>query len=178
MAIREKKILITGLPGTGKTTLIIRLADKLKGFQVAGFFTEEIREGGKRMGFRLQSFGGQKGLLSHVGVRGPYRVGKYGVDVAGFEKFLELIPFQDARTKLIIIDEIGKMECLSPKFRKLVTEILDSAQWLIATIALKGSGFISGIKARPDVQVIEMTEKNRDMLLDEILNALHFISTG
>jgi nucleoside-triphosphatase len=177
MARGIKKVLITGLPGVGKTTLIIKLAEELKGLQPVGFYTEEIREAGVRKGFELQSFDGQKGLLSHVDVKSRHRVGKYGVDVSGFEKFLSSVPFGAQKTKLIIIDEIGKMECMSVKFRKLMAEILDSEKLLIATVALKGSGFIAEIKARPDVRLFEITEKNRNSLLAEIGKMLNFAST-
>jgi nucleoside-triphosphatase len=172
----KKKILITGLPGVGKTTLILKLAKNLKNLQPVGFCTEEIREAGVRRGFELQSFDGQKGLLSHVDAKSRCRVGKYGVDVPGFEQFLSFVPFNAPKTKLIIIDEIGKMECLSPKFRKLMAEILDSDKLLIATIALRGSGFIAEIKARPDVELLEITEKNRNNLVVEIPKSLNFAS--
>jgi len=164
----RKKILITGLPGVGKTTLILKLAEQLRDLQPVGFYTEEIREGGVRKGFGLQSFDGRKGLLSHVDAKSRHRVGKYGVDVSGLERFIESIPFHAPETKLIIIDEIGTMECLSSEFRKLIDEILDSDKLLIATIALRGSSFIARIRARPDVHLFEITEKNRNNLLAEI----------
>jgi nucleoside-triphosphatase len=174
MALKKANLLVTGLPGTGKTTLIINLAERLKELRPAGFYTEEIREGGTRKGFELRSFDGKKGLLSHVDVRSRRRVGKYGVDVSGFERFLESIPFGAPKTELVIIDEIGRMECLSSKFRNLAVEILDSEKPLIATVALKGSGLIAEIKARPDIQLFEITRQNRDGLLAEILRGLDF----
>lgn len=168
MGPQKRKILITGLPGTGKTTLIVKLAQELKALQPVGFFTEEIREGRVRLGFELQSLDGKKGLLSHVRWKSPHRVGKYGVDVPGFEEFLTSIPFDKPESKLIVIDEIGKMECLSLKFRNILETLLHSDKHLIATIALKGSGLIAAIKARPDVGLFEITEKNRDSLLIRI----------
>jgi nucleoside-triphosphatase len=177
-AQRKKNILVTGLPGVGKTTLIIKLAQKLRDLRPVGFYTEEIRDEGTRKGFEIQCFDGQKGLLSHIDLKGPHRVGKYGVDVRGFERFLYSIPFSVPETGLVIIDEIGRMECLSSKFRKLIAEILGSEKMLIASIALKGSGLIAEIKARPDVQVYEITEKNRDDLLAEILQKLDFRFAG
>ncbi len=172
MSPAKKNILLTGLPGVGKTTLIRRLSDELKNLHPAGFYTEEIREESVRKGFELISLDGKKGLLSHVEIKSPYRVGKYKVDVKGFEGFLDSIAFFAPGTKLIIIDEIGKMECLSPEFKRLIKEILDSEKMIIATIAFKGSGLIEEIKKRNDVRLFEITEKNRDSLLSEILSYL------
>jgi len=164
----KKNLLITGLPGVGKTTLIKKLSETLKSFQPVGFYTEEIREGGERKGFELISLEGKRGLLSHKEIRSPCKVGQYKVDIKGFEDFLGSVPFSNPSTRLIIIDEIGKMECLSLRFQEILREILDSEKWVIATIALKGSGLIAEIKARKDVQLFEITKGNRDSLLKEI----------
>jgi len=170
MSPAKKNILLTGLPGIGKTTLIRRISEELKNLHPAGFYTEEIREEGIRKGFELISLDGKKGLLSHVDIKSPNRVGKYRIDVKGFEGFLDSIAFFASNTQLIIIDEIGKMECLSPKFKKLIEEILDSKKMVIATIAFKGIGFINEIKKRNDAKLFEITERNRDSLLSEILS--------
>jgi nucleoside-triphosphatase len=165
----KKNLLVTGLPGVGKTTLIKKLSEALKDFRPVGFYTEEIRERGERKGFELISLEGKKGLLSHKDIRSPYQVGQYKVDIKGFEEFLDSISFFNPLTRLIIIDEIGKMECLSDQFKKLLKEILDPKKRVIATIALKGSGLIAEIKERKDVQCFEITKKNRDSLFSEIL---------
>jgi nucleoside-triphosphatase THEP1 len=51
-------------------------------------------------------------------------------------------------------------------------EILDSEKWVIATIAVKGSGIIEAIKKRKDVKVFEITQRNRDSLLSDILTEI------
>lgn len=94
--MRVKNFLITGAPGAGKTTLIKKLADGLRHLNPAGFYTSEIREGGVRRGFALASFDkntDERGVLSHVDFKGPYRVGKYGVDVEGLETFISGLSF-------------------------------------------------------------------------------------
>ncbi len=169
MGLAKKNILITGIPGVGKTTLIRKLTEALKSFHPIGFYTEEIREEGGRKGFELISLGGKRGLLSHEQVESPYRVGRYRVDMKGFEGLLSSISFLNPLTRLIIIDEIGKMECFSDQFKKLLEEVLDSEKWVIATIALKGSGPIERVKKRKDIRLFEMTQKNRDTLFSEIL---------
>ena len=172
LVLVKKNLLITGLPGVGKTTLIKKLSELLQNLHPVGFFTEEIREEGVRKGFELISLNGRRGILSHKNIRTPFRVGEYKVDIKSLEDFLGSISFFNTLTRLIIIDEIGKMECFSDQFKKLLKEILDSEKWVIGTIASKGSGFIAEIKGRKDVKIFEITKKNRDFLFLEILKEM------
>lgn len=151
-------ILITGFPGCGKTTLIRSLLPDLSPFSPAGFYTEDIREGKTRVGFRCVSLDGRTILLSHSGSSSRFRVGKYGVDIDAFESFLGTIGFDDAG--LVVIDEIGKMECMSRRFCQLVESILSLDKCLLATIAAKGTPFIEAIKQRNDVLVYLLDRKN------------------
>ena len=168
LSLVKKNLLITGLPGVGKTTLIKKISEALRDLHPVGFYTEEIKEEGVRKGFELISLEGKKGLLSHKNIRSPHTVGSYKVDIKGFEDFLGSISFLNPSNCLIIIDEIGKMECLSDRFKKILKEILDSGKWVITTIALKGSGLIAEVKERKDIRLFEITKKNRDFLLKEI----------
>jgi nucleoside-triphosphatase len=129
-------ILITGLPGVGKTTLIRELAKRLAEYDPAGFYTEEIRDAqGTREGFRLVTLCGRRLVLSHIRHPGPDRVSRYGVDVPGFEQLLAELDLRHTQSRLIVIDEIGKMECLSRRFRDDMTALLNQPKMLIATIA-------------------------------------------
>jgi nucleoside-triphosphatase len=166
-------ILITGLPGVGKTTLIRELTKRLTEFNPAGFYTEEIRnEQGIREGFRLMTLCGSQLVLSHVQQPGPYRVSRYGVDVVGFERLLEELDLRRLPAPLIVIDEIGKMECFSRRFVDVVTLLLDGPKTLVATIAMKGEGFIQRVKQRPDCRLVAVTRENRDRLPDEFASEL------
>ncbi len=168
----RKRIIITGAPGVGKTTLIRKVAAAQADLNPVGFYTAEIREKGERKGFELIALDGRRGLLSHVDIRSPYRVGKYGVDVDAFEAFLEAIDLLNLAHGVVIIDEIGKMECLSTKFRTTVGRLFESDKTIIATIALRGGGMIEDIKHRPDVALFEVTFHNRDTIAVEILGAM------
>ena len=165
-------LLITGPPGIGKTTLIKALAEALKDRQPVGFYTSEVREHGVRKGFELVSLTRKRGMLAHIEIDSPYRIGKYRVDIDGFDDFLDGINFATPGPSLVIIDEIGKMECLSARFRDILTEILDSDRQLIATIAIKGTDLIEQIKHRDDVALFEITRRNRTRLVAEILNSV------
>ena len=161
-------VLLTGLPGVGKTTLIRELAKRLADYHPAGFYTEEIREQGPRKGFRLVSLDGRQLTLAHSGLKGPHRVGRYGVDVDRFERLLPELNLRRSPSQVIIIDEVGKMECLSRRFTEEVRSLLDSSKTVIATIALKGDGFIRQVKQRSDCHLITVTVENRNGLADSI----------
>lgn len=170
---RRDNILITGLPGSGKTTLFRQLVDKFQHVNPVGFYTAEIRKGGSRRGFRLCSLDGLSGTLAHVDLRTGYRVGKYGVDVSGLEAFLEKLPFSTLETGLVMIDEIGKMECLSDRFTEFIKGVVDSDRRLVATIAHKGVGLIAEFKKRPDVRLFELTRQNQDSLFEHVVKMIN-----
>lgn len=115
---------------------------------------------------------GSQQILSHVDHPGPFRVGRYKVDVAGFERLLNEMDLPHVLTRVIILDEIGKMECLSKRFTDDVTALLDSPKTVIVTIALKGSGFIQQIKHRPDCRLITVTVANRNSLAESLFAEL------
>jgi nucleoside-triphosphatase len=168
----KKNFLVTGLPGTGKTTLIRKVLEKLHPeASISGFFTAEIRHAGERVGFAINTLDGGSGVLSHIRFGGGARVGRYGVDVPGFERLV--LPLLEAgRAGLYVIDEIGKMECFSRAFCDSMRALLDSETPVLGTVALKGGGFIAEVRARSDVTFFEVTMKNREHLVLEILQAL------
>jgi nucleoside-triphosphatase len=170
LPVIRKNILITGPPGCGKTTLIRDIAHRLDHLHPAGFFTAEIRSGGVRQGFELLGLNGKSGLLAHAGIRSPHRVGKYGVDIPAFEAFLDDLSLPESPPGLIIIDEIGKMECMSEKFRLMTGEIFSSEVACVATIAKKGDRFIESIKLRGDCILISVTRENRQALPGYIIS--------
>src|SRR3990172_8881593 len=161
-------IVITGLPGVGKTTLIKKLCMIFKEFNPAGVFTSEILENGERVGFEVENLSGDKRILAHINLKSKCSVGKYKIDIKGFEDFLQNIMLKEKKTGLYIIDEICKMECESKKFSKLITDLLNSDKPLIVTIPDKGTTLINEIKKRDDVRIFELTSGNRELKLKEL----------
>jgi nucleoside-triphosphatase len=107
------RLLIEARPGAGKTTAISRLAGLLDdhGVGLSGFLTREMRSGGRRVGFEIETFAGERGVLAHVDLPGPPRVGRYGVDLKEFER--RALPALENSASVILMDELGKMELAS-----------------------------------------------------------------
>lgn len=161
-------ILITGLPGSGKTTLLKRICVVFKEFNPVGFVTSEITEDGNKAGYEVANLFGESRVIASTKIKSKVSVGKFKVDIKGFEDFIEKTFSRDKKTGLYVVDEIGKLECESKKFSKLIIDLLNNNRPLIATIADKGTGLISEIKKREDVRIFEVNEQNRDLRLKEL----------
>lgn len=162
-------LLLTGHPGVGKTTVIRRIAASLAGWRVGGFFTEEIRESGQRQGFRAVTFDGFEKVIAHLTIHSPYRVGKYRVDMPVIDQLADLTLGLRPQVDCYLVDEIGKMECFSQRFIAAMRRLLASHCFVVATIALRGGGFIAEVKQRTDVEQWEVTLKNREELPERAL---------
>lgn len=147
--------------------------------KVTGFYTKEIRENNIRRGFSWTRLDGPTGVLAHVNIKSPYKVGRYGVDISGFEK--SVVPILDidcSDAELFVIDEIGKMECFSKKFVAAVHRLFTFDKSVLATVARKGGGLISEVKNFPDVKLFNLTAQNRDKTIAEVLQILLFLKKG
>lgn len=168
-----KNLLLSGPPRCGKTTVIMEVVKRLSRSNCGGFYTDEIKESGRRTGFSIHTLDGGKGTLSHVNIKGPPRVGRYGVNVADLERIGVPALMDAVRNRgLVIIDEIGKMELFSEKFREAVLLSLDSPVPVLGTIMESGNSFADAIKRRRDVTLIQVTTENRDSLPDRLVSII------
>ena len=163
-----KTILLTGRPRVGKTTIIKDAVKKLPG-QAGGFYTEEMKERGRRQGFKIVTLDGQEGILAHVNIKSPMRVSQYGVNLADLEDIgAAAIREAISQKDYVVIDEIGKMELFSKAFRDAVWAALHSDKPVLGTITLRPHPWADSIKTLPQVTIIEVTEANRDQIARQI----------
>jgi nucleoside-triphosphatase len=161
----KKNILFTGPPRCGKSTLIEKIVKKID-TPATGFFTREILESGKRVGFSINTLDHRTGVLAHQGIHSRFRVGRYGVNLGDIDGIAVPSMTPDRPDMLIVIDEIGKMECFSELFKKTLICALDSKHRVLGSITMKGDWFIRQIKTRDDVLLVTVTSKNRDKLVN------------
>lgn len=164
----KPKVLLTGRPGCGKTTLIKRVVNELA-LSAGGFYTEEIRQGGQRVGFKIITLDGEETVLAHVDFNTKQRVGKYGIDLRALESIgTEAICIAVQARQLVVIDEIGPMEIRSPVFCDVVNDALDSGEPILGTITARSFPFTDAIKKRAAVTMIEVRRSNRDQLMSDL----------
>ncbi|MBI2853582.1 MAG: NTPase [Chloroflexi bacterium] len=164
----HRVLLLTGAPGTGKTTIIKKAASEAS--SAGGFYTEDMREDERRVGFRLVTLSGPSAVFAHVKTRSPYRVSRYGVDASILDSVaVPALEEATMRCDLIVMDEIGKMELVSANFRRSVLAAMESGKRVLGTIMLAPNPWTDGIKARPEVCLIHVTRSNRDDVLKEVV---------
>jgi len=181
----KRLIFVTGPPGVGKTSVLLRSVNGLKnrGYKIGGMISREVREGGVRVGFEIMDFStGQRGWLAHINQpTGPkiskYRVNLTDLEAIGVSSILDAIRSAD----MIIVDEIGPMELFSSAFRDAVIQAAESDKPVLGTIhfGLRNS-LVNSLKKREDAEIFEVTYENRETLhnfiIDKVVQSLQKLS--
>lgn len=161
--------LLTGMPGTGKTSIIRQVVEQTN-LKAGGFYTQEIRSVGIREGFKIVTLSGKEVILAHITIDSPFRVGKYGVDVSVLDTTgIDAIYDAIAHSDLVVIDEIGKMELFSSKFIQAVVDALACPKKVLGTITLKPNPLADSIRQNRSIQITELTRNNQKQVLSHIL---------
>ncbi|KAK3150378.1 hypothetical protein QOZ80_3AG0232430 [Eleusine coracana subsp. coracana] len=184
-AAPSRCLLVTGPPGVGKTTLVMRVFETLRAshphLNIRGFYTREVRDSGKRVGFEVVTLDGRNGPLASSKVSSPESVrwptvGKYKVDVASLDSLA--IPELQVKEEidLFIIDEVGKMELFSSTFFPAVMRVIESNIPVLATIPVPRYGRdipgVARLRNHPGAAVFTLNTCNRDMMRETICNQL------
>jgi len=186
----RKKIFITGSPGTGKTTLVKYLHSFLKNtslpFNYSGFITEEIREKGERKGFKLKLLNSQEEYLlaqkkhksSSFKLKHRPFVGRYEVFLENLEKVVVHLEkeFKERKADFFIIDEIGKMEALSPLFCSFIESLLEAPVYLLATVGESSQPFLKKVRDFEPSLLCKITPENRNFVKKRL--ELEFVRKG
>jgi len=161
-------ILLTGKPRTGKTTLLKRIVKELP--SCGGFYTEEITEGGPRVGFKIITLDGKEGILAKKGLKSRYTLGSYGINLDDLDTIGVKAIEQALETKeIIVIDEIGKMELFSNQFKASVVKALDSGKRVIGTIHMAQIDFLNTLRERKDVVLFNVNLDNHEEIFYKVL---------
>ena len=179
--MKKRLLLLTGSPGVGKTTVLMRTVEVLKGkaYSVGGMVSREVRSCGARVGFEILDLGsGKRGWLAHVNQKSGPQVGRYrvnledldGVGVEAIEKAVE-------NFDVVAIDEIGPMELFSERFREAVRGAVESGKLLVGIVHWKAKDrLIDEVKEREDAEAIAVTQENREKLHQTIVEkAVEFL---
>jgi len=166
-----RNLLITGRPGVGKTTLVMRIIDSLGRGVAGGFYTQELREGRNRVGFIAKSIDGRAQRLAHLDIKSCFRVGRYGVDTGVIDGLI-VRSIEDAikEKEVVIIDEIGRMELFSEGFKQALLRAMESQRVVIATITVYNNEFLRLIKERRDVRLFNLHTGNREEVFMDIMS--------
>ena len=170
MAYIKKNIFLTGAPSSGKTTVIKKVIANLD-VPANGFYTEEERKDDRRIGFLMKTLGGETAYLAHQDIKSDFHIRRYGVSIENIET-IAVPSIKPVENNIIILDEIGKMECFSDVFKEATINALDSSNIVVGTITFGGDDFILGIKERNDIELTEVTPDNRDLLPELILKKI------
>lgn len=171
-----KNIFLTGPPSVGKTTVIKKVVAGLSR-KATGFYTEELQKGDRRAGFLMKTLDGTEGILGHEDIQSPFHVRRYGVSIENIDGIAVPSITPRSADEVIIIDEIGKMECFSQAFCEAALKALNSGNAVVGTIAVGGTDYIRELKERKDMKILEVTLLNRDTLPRLLLDELEAIFT-
>lgn len=177
----KRIFLLTGAPGIGKTTVIIKIIEDLKedGVSVGGMISKEAREGSRRVGFELiDLINGKHGWLAHINQKNGPQVGKYHVNMGDLENLgAKTIAEATEKCRVVVIDEIGPMELYSEKFKTAVRQALESRKPVLAVVHAKARDpLITEAKQREDAELFVITTANRNNLSQQLTNQLSTLS--
>jgi nucleoside-triphosphatase len=175
MSLSLKNLLLTGRPGIGKTTLINESVRRIRetGIKIGGISTREIRSRGIRKGFMIRDIeSGREAIMASTDFKKGPNIGRYRVDISALtEVGVTAIHTAIEEAEVIVIDEIGPMELLSPEMSKIILRAIESAKPVLGVIHWKMRERLThAILSNPKTKVVEVRHDNRDSLVSKIVD--------
>jgi len=168
--------LLTGPPGVGKSTAISKVVLKMKsaGVIVGGCTTAEQRSGGARVGFEIRDLtSGRSGQLASVSSKFGPRVGRYRVNLTDLAKVGAAgLDAAASSSEMIVVDEVGPMELVSPEFRRAIRKCIESSKPILAVVHERLDDDLLNELRSKATATFGMTVENRDDLTEELGAAL------
>ncbi|MFH8039158.1 MAG: NTPase [Candidatus Aenigmatarchaeota archaeon] len=159
-----RKFIVSGYPGSGKTTLALKVVNTLKGkIKITGIITPEIREGKNRIGFKVVDvYSNSEKVFASTSIKSNLKISKYFVDIKVFEDIA--LPALNREADFYIIDEIGKMEMFSEKFKEKIFDILNKKEFLV-TVHRELANIYKNFG-----EFYWLTKENRDLIFNKIIS--------
>ena len=167
-----KNLFLTGEIGMGKSTLLKKLIEKIN-TSIGGYVTERV----------IDNNALKYNLISLYDGNEEYTISKMPLNKNSNVPEIFLSSFNDGvfnileksfyERNVIIMDELGFMESKAYRFQNIVFRLLDSSKTVIGVLKKRDCAFLNNIRNRKDVIIIEVTEENRNILLEKLLLILN-----
>jgi len=158
--MNKRILLLSGGADVGKSALIKRLAMRVEEDRRQGFFTESVYDGQQRIGFTVNSFNGESFLVAKTGYTTGVKLGRYGVDLNLLNKAMDRSISEIKAESVCLIDELGKLECLSDYFCQCIEALLVTPAVAVISSPLRGAALLTRVVSHPDVLQMKVTENN------------------
>jgi len=164
--------LVSGPPGVGKSTAVSKIVLRLKssGVIVGGCTTSEQKSGGARVGFEVRDLtSGRTGQLASVASKIGPRVGRYRVNLTDVARVGAAgLEAAAASSEIIVIDEVGPMELVSPEFRRAVQRCVESGKPMLAVVHERLDDDLLNELRRKAIATFTLTMENRNEATEEL----------
>ena len=163
------KIGLTGLPNSGKTTLMKTLITTIQGQgkTVGGMLTENIVEKLRKVGMEIMDVRtGERATFAHVSFGETHKNIHFGLKLEALEEVgVAAINLAADECDIVVIDEVGPIHLESEVFSRTVQDTIKKNISQILTIHKKSRHtVVQDIRRRDDMRILDVTHVNRLVL--------------
>jgi nucleoside-triphosphatase len=162
-----RNLFLTGRIKCGKSTLI---KQEITPFldDIGGYYVQRVFCSGKHCGFKMVELLDQESYSLEKETDSIYEekdivvyLGDQGHREACIKTFEEkgaeiLERAYTGGKKVILMDELGRVEQFAPRFRSMVNMLLDAPVYVLGVLKKEENPFLDGIRERDDIFVIDL----------------------